>query len=72
MEYYRQDGTYASLPFSEIELTSSNGFDLIPVNIDLSALSGQTVEFVLVVRNIVDEPPGYPVWIYPHISRTTP
>ncbi|MAT44212.1 MAG: hypothetical protein CL609_17920 [Anaerolineaceae bacterium] len=72
LEYYRQDGTYVSLPFSDIELNSSNGFDLMPVDIDLSSLSDQSVDFVLVVRNIVDEPPGYPVWIYPHITRKTP
>jgi hypothetical protein len=71
LEYYDAQGKYHS-PF--LSWNYKAGDPAISVDADLSALAGQTVDFVLTLRPQNDTPPqqDYSLWIAPHIYRPNP
>jgi hypothetical protein len=71
LEYYDAQGKYHS-PFLSWNYRAGN--PAISVDADLSALAGQTVDFVLTLRPENTTPPqqDYSLWIAPHIYRPNP
>jgi hypothetical protein len=71
LEYYDAQGKYHS-PF--LQWNYRAGAPPISVDTDLSALAGQTMDFVLTLRPENDTPPqqDYSLWIAPHIYRPNP
>jgi hypothetical protein len=71
LEYYDAQGKYHS-PFLSWNYRAGN--PAINVDADLSALAGQTADFVLTIRPQNDTPPqqDYSLWIAPHIYRPNP
>lgn len=70
LEYYDTLGKYHS-PF--LQWNYRAGDPPINVDTDLSALAGQTVDFVLTLRPQNDNPrEDYSLWIAPHIYRPNP
>jgi hypothetical protein len=70
LEYYDAKGKYHS-PFLSWKYQAGDS----PLNIDtdLSALAGQTVDFVLTLRPQNSTPEkDYSLWIAPHIYRPNP
>ncbi len=72
LEYYDGSGTY--VPAMDTNTRWYLGFDDQPLNLDLdlSFLAGQTVEFLLVVRDNGDPAGDYALWGNPHIWRASP
>jgi hypothetical protein len=71
LEYYDAQGKYHS-PFLQWNYRAGDPF--INVDADLSALAGQTLDFVITLRPEGTTPPqqDYSLWIAPHIYRPNP
>ncbi len=68
LEYYDATGKYHGDGLASVRHQFGGG--PIPLDIDLSALAGQTVKLVLALRDIQDDPSSdYALWIGPHIWR---
>lgn len=72
LHYYDEAGVFQTEPLGEWSL-STGGNDLsqaaIPVQVPLSAVVGQKVDFVLTVREEGDAQDDRALWILPHIQR---
>ncbi len=71
LEYFDANGKYHS-PFMSWKYQA--GDPPVNVDVDLSMLAGQTVDFVLAIRPQNDSAPqqAYSLWIAPHIYRPNP
>jgi hypothetical protein len=72
LHYYDETGTFQREPLGEwLFAVGEPGSDPIPlpVQVPLDDVVGQTVEFVLTVRDEGDPQGDHAVWILPHIQR---
>jgi hypothetical protein len=72
LHYYNEAGVFQTQPLGEWTFSSAEGdpsMAATPVQVPLSALGGQTVEFVLTVREEGDSQDDRALWILPHIQR---
>jgi hypothetical protein len=66
LEYFDEQGNYQSLTY---QWDYQRWQGPLKIEADLSALAGQTVEFLLVMRTQDEPEDQWGVWIQPHIAR---
>jgi len=69
LEYFTSDNRVIQLPDAKWEIASTQESPYTIVDLDLDLLAGQTVQFLLAVRDNGDPEDDYALWIIPHIAR---
>lgn len=69
LEYFTPDNRVIQIPGAKWEKRYSEETPYIQVDLNLDILAGQTVQFLLAVRDNGDPSDDYAVWIMPHIAR---